>query len=112
MSSSYNNVILFIIKYFPTIIDNYLPFGERIPIHWQPGLFKRLFKKDYDAVIMMGSISYFSYLLSIPLLKFFKIPVVFWTHGFLGKDNALIENYPKAQRSCDPRHRASEKIIK
>ena len=74
-----------------TIIDNYLPFGERIPIHWQPGLFKRLFKKDYDAVIMMGSISYFSYLLSIPLLKFFKIPVVFWTHGFLGKDNALIE---------------------
>jgi glycosyltransferase involved in cell wall biosynthesis len=74
-----------------TIVDNYLPFGERIPIHWQPGLFKRLFKKDYDAVIMMGSISYFSYLLSIPLLKFFKIPVVFWTHGFLGKDNALIE---------------------
>ncbi len=74
-----------------TIIDNYLPFGKRIPIHWQPGLFKRLFNKDYDAVIMMGSINYISYVLSIPLLKFFKIPFVFWTHGFLGKDNALIE---------------------
>lgn len=74
-----------------TIIKNYLPFGERVPFHWQPGLFKRLLKRDFDAVIMMGSISYISYVLSIPVLKFFKIPIVFWTHGFLGKDNPLIE---------------------
>lgn len=74
-----------------SIIKNYLPFGKSFPLHWQPGVFKRLLKNDYDAVIMMGSITYISYVLSIPILKFFKIPIVFWTHGFLGKDNALIK---------------------
>jgi glycosyltransferase involved in cell wall biosynthesis len=74
-----------------TIVKNYLPFGKRIPFHWQPGVFARILKKDYDAVIMMGSISYLTYILCIPILKYLKIPIVFWTHGFLGKDKKLIK---------------------
>lgn len=74
-----------------TFAKNYLPFGKKIPIYWQPGIFKRFLKKDYDAVIMLGSIYYISYVLSIPLLKFSKIPIIFWSHGFLGKDSKVIE---------------------
>ena len=74
-----------------TTAKNYLPFGKAFPLHWQPGAIKRLFKRDYDAVIMMGSITYIAYIISIPLLKMFKIPIVFWTHGFLGKDKLLVK---------------------
>ena len=74
-----------------TIVKDYLPLGKRFPIHWQPGVIKRIFKRDYDAVIMIGSIFYVSYLLCIPFLKVFKTPIVFWTHGFLGKDNFFIK---------------------
>ena len=64
--------------------------GKRIPLWIQRGLLGRLLRKDYDAVIMLGSIYYVSYLAAIPILKFFKTPIIFWTHGFLGKDNFLI----------------------
>lgn len=74
-----------------TFAKNYLPFGRNLPLHWQPAVLKRLFKKDYDAVIMLGSIYYLAYILALPILKFFKIPIIFWTHGFLGKDNQIIE---------------------
>ena len=70
----------------------FFPFGKKIPIQWQPGVLKRLLHRDYDSVIMLGSIYYVSYLLAVPMLKFFKIPIVFWTHGFLGKDNFFIKN--------------------
>lgn len=70
----------------------FFPFGKKIPIQWQPGVLKRLLQRDYDSVIMLGSIYYLSYLLAVPLLKIFKVPIIFWTHGFLGKDNFVIEN--------------------
>lgn len=66
--------------------------GKRLPVFWQPGAIKRVIKNDYDAVIMMGSIYYVAYLLAIPFLKFSKKPIIFWTHGFLGKDNIFFEN--------------------
>ena len=75
-----------------TFAKTYFPLGNRMPFQWQPKVLKRLLKKDYDAVIMLGSIYYLSYVLAIPLLKHFKIPIIFWTHGFLGKDNFLIKN--------------------
>jgi glycosyltransferase involved in cell wall biosynthesis len=74
-----------------TFAKNYLPFGKKLPLHWQPAVLKRLLKKDYDAVIMLGSIYYLAYILALPILKFYKIPLIFWTHGFLGKDNKIIE---------------------
>lgn len=74
-----------------TFAKNLLPMGKRIPIHWQQGIISRLLKKDYDAVIMLGSIYYISYILALPVLKFMRIPIIFWTHGFLGKDNWFIK---------------------
>ena len=74
-----------------TFAKNYLPFGKKLPIHWQPAVLKRLLRKDYDAVIMLGSIYYLAYILALPILKFYKIPIIFWTHGFLGKDNQIIK---------------------
>ena len=40
---------------------------------------------------MLGSIYYVAYIVAIPIIKFFKVPLIFWTHGFLGKDNRIIE---------------------
>lgn len=74
-----------------TFAKNMFPLGLKIPFQWQPGVLKRLLRKDYDAVIMLGSIYYIAYIFAIPLLKFFKIPIIFWTHGFLGKDGKLVE---------------------
>lgn len=74
-----------------TFAKNHLPFGKKLPIHWQPAVLKRLLKKDYDAVIMLGSIYYLAYILALPILKIYKIPIIFWTHGFLGKDNKIIK---------------------
>ena len=68
----------------------YYPFTERIPFTWQSGVISRLLKKDYDAVIFLGSIYHLSYIVAIPILKIFKIPIIFWTHGFLGKDSRPI----------------------
>jgi len=75
-----------------TFAKTFFPLGKKFPLQWQPKVLGRLFKKNYDAVIMLGSIYYISYILAIPILKFFKIPIIFWTHGFLGKDNLLIKN--------------------
>lgn len=75
-----------------TFAKIFFPFGKKIPVQWQPGVLKRLLHKDYDAVIMLGSIYYLSYLIAIPFLKAFKIPIIFWTHGFLGKDNFIIKS--------------------
>jgi glycosyltransferase involved in cell wall biosynthesis len=74
-----------------TFAKNWLPLGKKIPFSWQPGILKRIFKKDYDAIIMLGSIYYIAYIFAIPIIKFFKVPIIFWTHGFLGKDNQIIE---------------------
>jgi len=74
-----------------TFTKNHLPFGKKFPLHWQPAVLNRLLKKDYDAVIMLGSIYYLAYILALPILKFYKIPIIFWTHGFLGKDNEIIK---------------------
>ena len=76
-----------------TFTKNVLPLGKSIPIHWQQGIIRRLLKKDYDAVIMLGSIYYISYILALPVLKFFGVPIIFWTHGFLGKDNWFIREF-------------------
>tara|TARA_B100001769_G_C22110732_1_gene600777 strand:+ start:2978 stop:4108 length:1131 start_codon:yes stop_codon:yes gene_type:complete len=64
--------------------------GGKLPLSWQHGLIKRLLKRDYNAVIMLGSVYYLTYWLVIPLLKAFQIPIIFWTHGFLGKDSRLM----------------------
>ena len=66
------------------------PFTARIPFTWQTGVISRLFKKDYDAVIFLGSIYHLAYIVAIPILKLFKVPIIFWTHGFLGKDSRPI----------------------
>ena len=55
-----------------TFAKNIFPLGINIPFQWQPGVLKRLLRKDYDAVIMLGSIYYLAYIFAIPLLKFFN----------------------------------------
>ena len=32
-----------------TFAKTYFPLGKRMPFQWQPGILKRLFKRDYDA---------------------------------------------------------------
>ena len=67
------------------LFRGFFPIWKKIPIQWQPGVLKRLLRRDYDSVIMLGSIYYLSYLLAVPFLKIFKVPIIFWTHGFFGE---------------------------
>ena len=46
----------------------------------------RLKQDDYDAVIFLGSIYYFSTWFAIRAAKKRNKRVIIWTHGFLGKD--------------------------
>lgn len=73
-----------------TFVENTYPFGKRLPFLWQRGLLKRLRRDDYDAIIFLGSIHYFSTWIAARLAKVMKKPVLFWTHGLLGKDGRIM----------------------
>ena len=60
--------------------------GKKSPFLWQSGLVSRLKQDDYDAVIFLGSIYYFSTWFAIRAAKKRNKRVIIWTHGFLGKD--------------------------
>jgi len=61
--------------------------GKKSPFLWQRGLVTRLKQDDYDAVIFLGAIYFFSTWFAIRAAKKRNKRVIIWTHGFLGKDS-------------------------
>ena len=68
-------------------LKNWWVFGKKYPFLWQQGLMARLKQDDYDAVIFLGVIYYFSTWLGILQAKRRGKRVIIWTHGLLGKDS-------------------------
>jgi glycosyltransferase involved in cell wall biosynthesis len=64
--------------------------GKRLPFLWQRGLLKRLNQDDYDAVIFLGGIYFISTWVGMFKARRMGKQVLFWTHGFLGKDGYLL----------------------
>lgn len=71
-------------------VNNYNVLGRRFPFLWQRGLLKRLDRVDYDAVIFLGSIYFISTWVALRKARRMGKQVLFWTHGFLGKDSHLL----------------------
>jgi glycosyltransferase involved in cell wall biosynthesis len=71
-------------------VKNFFIFGRRFPLLWQKGLLKRLSRDDYDAVIFLGSIYFISTWVGVFKTQSMGKQVLFWTHGFLGKDGGLL----------------------
>lgn len=64
--------------------------GKRLPFLWQKGLLSRLSRQDYDAVIFLGSIYFITTWIGMFKARRMGKQVLFWTHGFLGKDGGLL----------------------
>ena len=64
--------------------------GKRLPFLWQKGLISRLSRQDYDAVIFLGSIYFITTWIGMFKARRMGKQVLFWTHGFLGKDGGLL----------------------
>ena len=64
--------------------------GKRFPFLWQKGLLSRLSRQDYDAVIFLGSIYFLTTWIGMFKARRMGKQVLFWTHGFLGKDGGLL----------------------
>ena len=73
-----------------SFIKNRSIFGKRVPFLWQQGLLKRLNQNDYDAVIFLGSIYFISTWVGMFKARRMGKQVLFWTHGFLGKDGGVL----------------------
>lgn len=73
-----------------TFVKNRPVLGRRLPFLWQSGLLARIRQDDYDAIIFLGSIYFISTWAALHVAKGMGKRVLFWTHGFLGKDGALL----------------------
>lgn len=73
-----------------TFLKNIWLLGAKKPFLWQQGLLGRLTQSDYDTVVFLGSIYYISTWVALVFLKLNRKKIVFWTHGFLGKDRFVI----------------------
>ena len=71
-------------------VKNCTIFGKRVPFLWQKGLIRRLSRNDYDAVIFLGSIYFISTWVGMFKARRMGKQVLFWTHGFLGKDGGVL----------------------
>ena len=71
-------------------LKNWWVFGRKYPFLWQRGLISRLKHGDYDTVIFLGVIYYFSTWFGILQAKRSGKRVIIWTHGLLGKDSRWI----------------------
>lgn len=79
-----------------SFVKNCLVLGHRFPFLWQKGLVKRLREDDYDAVIFLGSIYFISTWVGMFKARRIGKQVLFWTHGFLGKDGGLLSRFRHA----------------
>lgn len=50
---------------------------------WQGGLVKLIIKERYDAIVFLGDPGFLSTWVASILLKFTRVKVLFWTHGFI-----------------------------
>lgn len=73
-----------------SFVQNCMILGQRFPFLWQKGLLKRLDRADYDAVIFLGSIYFISTWFAQRKVRRMGKQVMYWTHGFLGKDSNLL----------------------
>lgn len=73
-----------------SFVRNWYVLGVNRHILWQHGLIKRLKSVDYDAVIFLGSIHFLTTWIGQWIVRRKGKRVIFWTHGFLGKDNAFL----------------------
>lgn len=73
-----------------SFVTNHYPLSERLPFMWQTGLLKRLRTDDYDAVIFLGNVYFLSTWVGLRVSRNLGKKVLFWTHGFLGKDRPFL----------------------
>lgn len=57
---------------------------------WQKGLFKELKAKNYDTIIMLGTMYYLSTWAAAIIWRMRGKKIVFWSHGFLREENNLL----------------------